>query len=239
MALIHSFMRRPCGLCDDNLAYPNASEGFCLSCEEQLDQLAGAAPGRQWLAPLGKVIHYSLPYTPLVRRLILNIKAGGKEHAAIALWDWLTVRQRPATKLPDLDDVAAAHRQFYGVMPCPSSLWGRLRGRLDLAGWLAHRLATQYELPLLTPPLQLRFRLQKRAQQGSKLARQSDPPRLSARPLLHSSDHHAAYRNPLEKPHRDKVKPILLVDDVLTTGQTMAEVAALLPASRCYVLALA
>lgn len=227
---------RPCGLCDGSGELSSPDEGFCWDCQEQLDQLAEAALGRQWLAPLGKMVHFSLPYTPLVRRLILNIKAGGKEHAAVALWSWLAARHGLGTRLPGFAEIEAAHSQFSGVMPCPSSLWGRLRGRLDLAGWLAYRLAAQYQLPLLTPPLQLRFRLQKRAQQGSRLTRQSDPPGPSA---LQSSHQQASRRNPLDKPHRDKVKPILLVDDVLTTGQTMAEVAALLPASRCYVLALA
>lgn len=218
---------RPCSLCGKGCS----AADICLRCTEELDALA-AQGGRQLVAPLGCTVRYTWPYIEAVRSLVLGIKVAGRERLAAALWRWLAAQPRPIIAgLPPLNQrcpKGLAASLYAGVMPCPSSLWGRLRGRLDLAAWLATHIAAHYQLPLMMPPWHLRFRLHKRATSGKKSL--ATPTAIAVQgPLV----------NPLDQTPVHKVKPIVLVDDVLTTGQTMAEVARELPSVRPYVLALA
>ncbi len=53
------------------------------------------------------------------------------------------------------------------IMPAPSSLWGRVRGRFDIAGYIAAELGSFYGKRVANPPLKLSFRWQKRAMMGT------------------------------------------------------------------------
>lgn len=218
-----------CSLCGS--AQEKEGMGFCHPCTTTLELLA-AGGGRSFVPALGQRVYFAWPYTSAARQLILAIKSRGSERAAVALWQWLTEQAASGKNRRDSLWPALSAGRFGGVMPCPSSLWGRLRGKLDVAGWLAHHIAKRYDLPLLTPPFALRFRQRKRAQLGKKSQQEYG----ASVPLISSRSSH---RNALDFERGNEVKPILLVDDVLTTGQTMAEVSAHLPAANYFVLALA
>lgn len=207
-----------CPLCDRRSQEPAS---FCASCTDQLTELGG---GHAYVPRLDAAVPFTWPYTGIARSVILAIKASGRERVAVALWAFLMKERRASMARFNADTYA-------GVMPCPSSLWGRLRGRLDVAGWLAYHIAREGQLPLLAPPMALRFRLKKRARLGKKTAPTATQPCFAG--------YDGTARNALDLDQPNKVKPILLVDDVLTTGQTMAEVASYQPNLRYYALALA
>ena len=109
----------------------------------------------------------------------------------------------------------ADHSTF--IMPAPSSLWGRLRGRFDIAYLLAKSLRSS----LRSPPLALHWRLKKRA------AEKKNP-----------SDKKIFVFRPWDKPSHPSCD-VLLIDDVFTTGTTVFRTISALPNSTFHVLVLA
>ncbi len=103
------------------------------------------------------------------------------------------------------------------IIPAPSSLWGRLRGKYDIAYELAAALARQMTKPHRSAPCSLYWRLKKRSQQHRKNdTNQFFPP-----------------------PQTEGQRKILLIDDILTTGRTLHEVAAFYPNDAIQFLTLA
>ncbi len=102
-----------------------------------------------------------------------------------------------------------------GIMPAPSSLWSRLRGRYDLAALLAWNLAQKSELPLWRPPRALWGSWRKQAQQlrGKRQGRKYESAATKWGPAYFQGQ--AA-----------SVPRILIVDDVVTSGQTLRNFAA-------------
>ncbi len=92
------------------------------------------------------------------------------------------------------------------VMPAPSSFWGRLRGQTDLAWFLAKEISLLYEIPFENPPVSLLWRMKKRARILNK-----------KRVVLKSR----------RKENKFLPETLLIVDDVVTTGDTMSRLSAL------------
>jgi len=103
------------------------------------------------------------------------------------------------------------------IVPAPSSLWGRLRGRFDISFALSHSLAKQAGRCLKKPPPSLYWRLRKRARLKQR----------AALPLVFGQGAEA---------NADRV---LLVDDIITTGFTLSQVAAGFPGAQIRFLTLA
>lgn len=195
-----------CNMCGSETVIGLLRPRLCTTCVA-----AWAAEMRQPLpnARFIGLFHYRGP----VRELLLRAKIRS-DHQALDLIENLLLMRREA-----FDAAAWAD----AVIPCPSSLWGRLRGRLDVAHQLAGALAWHVERPLIEAPADLFWRLRKRAQH--KTGRdQSAPKRLR----IVAGSFRQRWRTKIEalSPHPAR---LLLVDDIATTGQTLRRVMAAIP----------
>lgn len=135
-----------------------------------------------------EIFHGLFSYEEILRTMILRAKVKNDFIALRFLRDLV------------LNHVHVPHlvRWSHVIMPAPSSLWGRVRGRFDVAGYIAEELACEYAKLLKYPPLQLSFRWKKRAME-KKSTKVSLPKQIVG-----------------SKPR------LLLIDDVATTGFTVA-----------------
>ncbi|HYX39305.1 MAG TPA: hypothetical protein VE954_39895 [Oligoflexus sp.] len=105
------------------------------------------------------------------------------------------------------------------IMPAPSSLWSRWRGSLDLAMMLAQGLADAAGLLVCPPPRSLSFRWYKQALRDHSQRRGVF--------RSHQKIYDASYFEPhTPTPLRSARLKVLIVDDVVTTGHTLSELAA-------------
>jgi predicted amidophosphoribosyltransferase len=158
-------------------------------CEECLNKFA---PGIQ--DEYGVSLFH---YQTILRDLIWRGKIRG-DLPAISLLASLFLAADEATELADWCEV---------IIPAPSSLWGRIRGKFDIAFHMAAKLAKETAKPIENAPGSLFWRLRKRSQHHHE-----------------SPDDFA--RNP---PNLTGHRRILIIDDVMTTGQTLHEIAAFYP----------
>jgi len=162
-----------------------AAGGFCPECREEL------------IAVVDDTSHGALQVTSLyryhakIRLAIMRAKVRSDVLALNGLCELFAGDARV------LDLVA----RFYVVVPAPSSLWGRIRGRFDLAEACALRLAREVQLPIRSLPFKHYTKLHKRA--GRNFSQ------LGANPLNRSSQGMFTGLS------------ILLVDDIVTSGHTL------------------
>ena len=203
MNLIRSGHKPTISSCSDH--YPqlcllccNSSDShICPTCQAQLDYRA--LRYRYQLTPqLQATALY--PYVSPLRDLVLRVKIEGSLRARQAVLHLLNChRHLPRAQV---------------IVPAPSSLWSRLRGRHDLAWMIASNLARRSGAKLIEAPLFTQWRRHKQAKQRRSEFYQL--PRLPQRMLK------------LLLP-RVAGQTILLVDDVITSGATMCRLAALFP----------
>ena len=133
-------MKLFCVACFDRTAIDGVDRetSLCAGCQQKLVTLQTQAAQDH-----GAVYEYR----DLMRELILRVKIGG-DYAAMATLVALAAKNFPR-------DVAAI------LMPAASSLWGRLRGRFDLAAVLASGIARIHNLTVHHPPRELYWRFHK------------------------------------------------------------------------------
>ena len=188
---------------------PRDQDGVCNPCRDEIERCRRDLPVC-WLAtgPGGgyrrTAIFY---YEHVMRRLILRVKIRGDLVALSTLLDLFTEQ----TLVRDL----VAWSEV--VVAAPSSLWGRLRGKIDLAHALSLQVSKQHQRPLVAAPWQLFWRYQKRARLESSLRRQDQPQGTWSRILR---DRWLRTWCPALVGRR-----VLLIDDISTSGVTLLETA--------------
>ncbi|MBC7658618.1 MAG: ComF family protein [Chitinophagaceae bacterium] len=167
-------------------------------------------------------------YRGLVRQLILDFKVNGSWQSGVALVKIFVEDEGVRDWVKGADY----------IMPVPSSVWGRWRGKHDLAFGLAEGLSRSLEIPLIKAPWSKYFRFKKQ----SFLSR---PERLSQSPM----DPKIISRSNLLKVswspkndtnlHGHDAPLIILIDDIVTSAKTLTALAGAIRNSRLRFLTLA
>lgn len=208
----------PCCLCEQELADPLESPA-CAPCRRELRALRDPACPRCGLfyapgvkpalcgacrakAPAFRLAVSAAPYEGRFRRAILELKFGRREQlaallAAPAAEAYFRVRERA----PDGPPPAA-------LVPIPLPFWRRKRRGFNQAESLARRVAGTLGLPVASGILRKKHR----------------PPQTSLAPSARAANARGAFRA-RRLPERLRGRPLLLVDDVFTTGATVGAAA--------------
>jgi predicted amidophosphoribosyltransferase len=148
-------------------------------------------------------------YDKLIRRLIWRAKIKDDHRALDALVSFgLHPIALYEAKRADL------------IIPAPSSLWGRMRGRLDIAAHFAEALGNQTKTQVLPCPWHLHWRIKKNAQRSASERRLKKP--LSIRSISEKIALSAWCKSMGQT--ASGARHILVVDDVVTTGTTLTQV---------------
>lgn len=178
-------------------ALPRRAAAFCPVCGEiyESPEIEGLCPGCLERRPPWGRIYFHGSYAGLLRELILRLKFGGELHLARGL----------ARLLAGHPELAAAADSYDRIVPIPLHA-ARLAGRgFNQAGEIAGPLSRELGVPA-----------------ANALGRASATPHqigLSRRERVRNL--RGAFENTLDV----SGKRILLLDDVLTTGATMAAAA--------------
>lgn len=144
-------------------------------------------------------------YNKILRTLILDVKIHGN-YRALECLKHLFISSSTSQELASRCET---------LVPAPSSLWSRVRGRFDLAYFLSLALAQKMGRKMENAPLQLRWEFNKRSKMSS--------------------------RNKItwESREMDDAEKILIIDDVVTSGHTLHRAASVFQEKACHFLTLA
>ena len=173
-------------------------------CQLCLDRMAGFA------VPSGGQGLYE--YSDIVRDVVIAAKSRGDRSLLTGCWQIFSSPAQTLEAISWADCVAAV----------PPSFWTRVRGRIHLGSWLASKLAASHRKPWLQidPPVFWRIRKQAMKSGRQRRGRTDDADVLNFR---------IRWRHGLQK--RNNLR-LLLVDDVITTGMTAAQVCSAIVRSR-------
>ncbi len=160
------------------------------------------------------------PYEGRVRRAVVELKYRRREPiaallAAAAATTWEMVFRNPAaedpTTEPDAEDALVAEpglppeaeRPPVAVIPMPAPMWRRIRRGFNPAQSIAEGVAERLRLPI----------------EASVLRRRHSPPQTTVTPARRRRNVRGVFRTRTLAPSLVG-RPLLLVDDVLTTGST-------------------
>jgi predicted amidophosphoribosyltransferase len=196
-------MFRFCLVCSELLAV--SGDRLCLRCSSNLERLRLSAFDGERCREITSVFRYEEP----LRSLVLKAKIRDDYLALNLLLDFFG-------SAPEVSELGI---WCDAVMPAPSSLWGRARGRFDVAFMLARRVSVLLHRPLVTAPNHLYWRFKKRALEEKSSIFQ----------IGQTISESARFRRP----------KTLVVDDIVTTGFTLKRTASALVDHEIRCLALA
>lgn len=190
-----------CVICSELVASLPILGRFCEKCGKRLDRYQIKSEYNLH----GNSLICLYRYQGMIRRLVIQAKVQGRELALETIIDMV----RNSLQVSEYLEWAEV------IVPAPSSLWGRVHGRLDIAGILAERLGGQNNRPIYF----LRsWKMQKRAF-------------ITAKERIRTENPHFILSEKNEINHGDKGKiqnifgkRILMVDDIVTSGFTMASI---------------
>lgn len=162
------------------------ASGFCSECRRELRSPSDLNDA------LAKNITSLFHYDGMLRLAIMRAKVRNDFNALRGLCELFTSDER-VLAITNAADV---------LVPAPSSVWGRVRGRFDLAQACALMLSRETGISISFMPLWHYMRFGKRAGKNFE--------KFSKRDFLVSTPK-ARYEG----------KRVLLIDDVVTTGQTI------------------
>lgn len=198
-------MTKMCISCFDSTdnSISSSRPNLCAACSTHLRKLAR----NQRKIALGRWSCRSLfAYDDPIRSLVMRAKVQS-DHQAITCIEQLFQSDCTARGLALWCDA---------IVTAPSSLWGRLRGRFDLAYFIAAALAESSDRPLLPAPRQLYWRIRKRARmQNRSIGEASKKIFVGGRCM----------------PLTSSKQRLLIIDDIVTTGHTLMETASALESS--------
>ena len=172
----------------------NVYQGFCSVCGDDLSVSPGSDHSGSSL----------FLYRGVLRALTLRAKVHGDWQAMMLLCRLFVSHPRT------LKEVSRSA----SVMAVPSSFWGRIRGKPDLAWMLTKKLSETGPVSMKSAPFQLFWRVQKRAR---------------ARARSHCD---------LNLARPESSISTLIIDDVITTGYSINRLASAIGDSNCRYLTL-
>jgi predicted amidophosphoribosyltransferase len=190
-----------CDLCFTRSSFSNSHLGLklCIACIDELEELSCyklESKALEWsmannrsLAKIDSLFWYS----GIVRNLTINAKVKGDISALnriLQIWN----AELDADAIKDID----------AVIPCPSSLWSRIHGRIDIAWFLAAKIAQKHRIKFLRPPRAIYWNMKKRSQTERPLDTTLVVPEEPTKLITNRSQNHC-----------------LILDDVVTTGTTL------------------
>ncbi len=195
---------------------------FCSRCQQRLLQLTS---GKRCLfeyrgagTPQFMELVHLFEYREPLRNLILRAKVKSDVKTIESLIQ-VGLSRIEVQKLSEWAEI---------IMPIPSSLWGRCRGRFDIAYLLAQALSEKYHRILQTAPFSCHWHIKKRAMKKNRKRKEIPT-------VQRLSNDGEEIQNPITTSR----KRILLVDDIVTTGYSMISIAEKLEYSEVKALALA
>lgn len=201
---------------------------FCTTCTHLISDntvfYRFSVEKRKSDTPIEAWVLYS--YQKEIRDLIIRAKVKSDFRALEALY-FLASERVEISYLMDWADA---------IVPAPSSLWGRLRGRFDIASFLAHRLANKYGKKVINPPWWLFWRLRKRAlEKASKRRAKNKRGRILPEGI---SDFFEKIFDTLKRYNTYHNSKLVIVDDVVTTGLTLTDIVSAMDGCQIRCLAL-
>jgi predicted amidophosphoribosyltransferase len=192
-----------CDLCFTKSLYSSTHFGLklCIACIDELSELTCSnqnSNALEWAYLVGAnhaKIDSLFWYSGVVRSLTIAAKVKGDLSALSSILRIWSAQIEESSSLIDITS----------VMPCPSSLWSRLHGRIDIAWFLATEIAHRYKLKFVRPPRQIHWSIKKRSQTE----------RPTDENLVVTVGSLKTQSAPIAQHH------CLLVDDVVTTGSTL------------------
>jgi predicted amidophosphoribosyltransferase len=199
-------MFRFCPVCSELISV--SKQRLCARCFSKIEKLRYRASECCFCDEIGE-IRAIFRYQEPLRSLVLKTKVRDDFFALTLLLELF----EKSGEVGDLGHWCDA------IMPAPSSVWGRIRGRFDIAFMLARHLATVTKKPLVSAPDRLHWRIKKRA--------------------FEEKNGNFGFEREFSDVARGPQPKTLIIDDIVTTGFTLKRMASALEGQevRCLVLA--